>query len=61
MCLLSVLSCSVNKFIPEGECLLDDVDIICTTNKSNAVKAGSYMRLQPNSKWFSLVKLPLYT
>ena len=61
LCLLSVLSCSVNKFIPEGECLLDDVDIICSTNKSNAVKAGSYMRLQPNSKWFSLVKLPLYT
>ena len=61
LCLIAVLSCSVNKFIPEGECLLDDVDIVCSTNSANAVKAKSYMRIQPNSKWFSIVKLPLYT
>ena len=61
LCLMSVLSCSVNKFIPEGECLLDDVDIVCSTNDANALKASSYLRLQPNSKWFSLFKLPLYT
>ena len=60
LCLMSVLSCSVNKFIPEGECLLDDVDIVCSTNDANALKANSYLRLQPNSKWFSLFKLPLY-
>lgn len=61
VCLITVLSCSVNKFIPEGECLLDDVDIVCSTNGANAAKAKSYMRIQPNSKWFSLVKLPMYT
>lgn len=60
-CLLSVLSCSVNKFIPEGECLLDDVDIVCSTNSANAVKANSYLRQHPNSKWFSLVRLPMHT
>ena len=61
LCLIALLSCSVNKFIPEGECLLDDVDIVCSTNSANAIKARSYMRIQPNSKWFSLVKLPMYT
>ena len=61
LCLMSVLSCSVNKFIAEGECLLDDVDIVCSTNDANALKANSYLRQQPNSKWFSLFKLPLYT
>ena len=59
MCLLSVFSCSVNKFVPEGEYLLDDVDIVCSTNDANALKANSYLRQQPNSKWFSLFKLPL--
>ncbi len=61
MCILTVLSCSVNKFIPEGEHLLSDVDIISTTNHSNASRADGYVRQQPNSKWFSLLKVPLYT
>ena len=61
LCLFAVLSCSVNKYVPEGECLLDDVEIVCSTNSSTAIKAKSYMRLQPNSKWFSLFKLPMYT
>mgnify|MGYP003289082616 CR=1 FL=1 len=61
MCLLSVFSCSVNKFVPEGEYLLNDVDIVSTTNRANAVKADGYVRLQPNSKWFSLFRIPLYT
>ena len=61
LCLFTVLSCSVNKYVPEGECLLDDVEIVCSTNSSTAVKANSYMRLQSNSKWFSLFKLPMYT
>lgn len=61
LCILMLFSCSVNKFIPEGESMLDDVRIISNTNASNATKAGSYVRQQPNSKWFSLVKVPLYT
>lgn len=60
-CNIMVLSCSVNKFIPEGEHLLDDVVIVSNTNKANAAKARSYVRQQPNSKWFSLAKVPLYT
>ena len=61
MCSFMVLSCSVNKFIPEGKYLLDDVDIVSNTNASNAIKAQAYVRQQPNSKWFSLAKVPLYT
>lgn len=61
LCNIMVLSCSVNKFIPAGEHLLDDVVIVSNTNKANASKARSYVRQQPNSKWFSLAKVPLYT
>ncbi len=61
VCNIMVLSCSVKKFIPEGEYLLDDVAIVSNTNRANAEKARSYVRQQPNSKWFSLAKVPLYT
>ena len=58
---MMLLSCSVNKFIPEGGYLLDDVRIVSTTNAANAAKAFGYVRQKPNSKWFSLFKLPMYT
>lgn len=61
LCLMSVLSCSVNKFIPEGKYLLDDVVIVSNTNMDNAAKAHSYVRQQPNSKWFSLARIPMRT
>lgn len=61
ICILMVTSCSVNKFIPEGEYLLKDVKIVSNTNTSNVVKARNYVRQMPNAKWFSLVKVPLYT
>ena len=59
--LLLLFSCSVKKFIPEGEYLLNDVDIVSNTNSSNALKAANYVRQKPNAKWFSLVKVPMYT
>ncbi len=61
LCILMLASCSVKKFIPEGKYLLNDVDIISTTHAENVSKAGNYVRQQPNSKWFSLVKVPMYT
>ena len=61
ICLLLLASCSVTKFVPENEYLLNDVNIISNTNPEMAKKAHSYVRQQPNAKWFSLVKLPLYT
>lgn len=61
LCVFMMLSCSVNKFIPEGEYLLKDVKIVSNTNASNVTKARDYVRQMPNAKWFSLVKVPLYT
>ena len=56
-----LFSCSVKKFIPEGEYLLNDVDIVSNTNSDNASKAKNYIRQKPNAKWFSLLKVPMYT
>lgn len=61
LCIFLLLSCSVKKFIPENEFLLDDVKIISTTNEANLHKSEAYIRQKPNAKWFSLVKVPLYT
>ena len=35
-----LLSCSVNKFIPEGGYLLDDVEIVSTTNRNFVGRMG---------------------
>ena len=59
--ILLLVSCSVKKFIPEGQYLLNDVDIVSNTNSANAKKATSYVRQKPNAKWFSLFKVPMYT
>lgn len=61
LCIFMMISCSVNKFVPEGEYLLKDVKIVSNTNTANVTKARDYVRQMPNAKWFSLVKVPLYT
>ena len=61
MGVMLLFSCSVTKFIPEGEFLLNDVDIISNTNGDNASKARKYIRQKPNAKWFSIAKVPMYT
>ena len=59
LCLLTV-SCSVSKFIPEDRYMLNKVDIISHSKENHASQSRSYVRQNPNSKWFSLVKVPLY-
>ena len=58
-CLLT--SCSVSKFIPEGEYLLDEVKVVSDSKNVKPSSVRSYVRQNPNSKWFSLVKVPMYT
>ena len=58
---LLLLSCSATKFVADDEFLLNDVDIVSQHDANLAVKAGGYIRQHPNSKWFSLLKVPLYT
>ena len=62
ICLLLIIgisSCSVNKFIPEGEYLLDEVSITSDTKEVSPSLFTSYIRQNPNAKWFNLVKVPM--
>ena len=53
-------SCSVNKFIPEDQYLLDKVHIVSDTKEVQPSSFNSYIRQNPNAKWFSLVKVPMH-
>ena len=52
-------SCSVNKFIPEEQYLLDEVHIVSDTKEVKPSSFNSYVRQNPNAKWFNLVKVPM--
>ena len=54
-------SCSVNKFIPEDKYLLDEVKIVSDTKEVKPSLFNSYVRQNPNAKWFNLVKVPMRT
>ena len=59
--LLVLASCSPSKFVPEGSYLLDEVKIVTDNKQVKPSMLKSYVRQNPNSKWFSLVKVPMYT
>lgn len=59
--LLVFVSCSVSKFVPEGKYLLDDVKVVSDSKEVKPSSVRSYVRQRPNAKWFSLIKIPLYT
>lgn len=56
-------SCSVTKFVPEGEYLLDKVEVKSDTNALgvNPSEMRQLVRQRGNSRWFSAAKLPLAT
>lgn len=56
---LAATSCSVSKFIPEDETLLERVSIVCDSTDLDASTMEGYIRQHPNSKWFSLFRAPL--
>lgn len=58
--LLLLSGCSVSKFIPNGQYLLDEVHVKSDNKEIKSSEMYSYVRQKPNSKWFSLVKLPMY-
>ena len=57
--LVLLCSCSVNKFIPEQCYLLNEVSIESDTKKVNPSLFTSYIRQNPNAKWFNLIKVPM--
>lgn len=61
LCLVAVLaSCSATKFVPDGAYLLDEVHIQTDNKEVKPSSLSLYLRQNPNSKWFSLIKTQLY-
>ena len=52
-------ACSATKFIPEGEYMLESVSVKSTDKSLDATSLKGYIRQHPNSKWFSLLKVPM--
>lgn len=57
--LLVLYSCSATKFIPEGYYMLDRVNVQSEDKRVKANSLKGYIRQHPNSRWFSLVKVPM--
>ena len=55
-----ISSCSANRFIPENHYLLDEVNIFSDTKEVQPSLFTSYVRQNPNAKWFNLVKVPMH-
>lgn len=53
-------SCSSTKYVPEGSYLLDEVRIQTDNKEVKPSNLSIYIRQNPNSKWFSLIKTQLY-
>lgn len=53
------MSCSSSKFIPDGGYLLKRVEIKCDDKNIAMSSLEPYVRQKANSKWFSLLKIPL--
>ena len=51
--------CSVSRLLPEDGYLLDRVTIRSDSASLSPAPLQGYIRQHPNSKWFSLVKVPL--
>lgn len=51
--------CSAAKFIPEGEHMLESVSVKTTDKALDVGLLKGYIRQHPNSKWFSLLKVPM--
>lgn len=58
--MMLLAGCSVNKFIPQGEYLLDEIKIESDNKEVKPSSLAPYIRQTANAKWFSLVKIPMY-
>lgn len=58
---LALTSCAATKFVPEGSYLLDEVKVVSNNKEVKPSAVRGYVRQNPNAKWFSLIKIPLYT
>ena len=60
---LALVSCSVTKYVPDGEYLLDRADLRLAepARYISLSEMSPYIRQHGNSRWFSTTKLPLMT
>lgn len=58
--ILSLASCTATKFVPEGAYLLDEVKVYTNNKDIKPSSLRPYIRQNPNTKWFSLIKTQLY-
>ncbi len=56
---LGLASCSVSRFIPEGEYLLDQVSVQTDSREIASADLSGYVLQHPNSRWFNLMKVPM--
>ena len=61
MTILVVIACSSDKFVPNGQYLLDKVELRSDRKDVNSSLLMQYVRQKGNSRWFSLFKIPLGT
>lgn len=57
--ILLLYSCSATKFIPDGYYMLDRVNVQSEDKRVKANTLKGYIRQHPNSRWFSLLKVPM--
>lgn len=64
--LMGLASCSVYKYVPEGEYLLDKIEVTLPSKSDRTVKKSdlasdyrNYSYQEPNSRWFGLFRFPL--
>lgn len=53
-------ACSATKYVPDGQYLLDKVSIESNRKSVKEYDFQGYLRQDANSRWFSLIKVPLY-
>lgn len=58
--MLAVGSCSVEKYVAEGEYLLESVKVTTDSPEISASDYSPYVGQRANSEWFSLFKIPLH-
>ncbi len=63
-CVVLVLaSCNTTRYVPEGQTLLNTVSVKTMGDypQVNTATLRNYVRQQPNTRWFSIFRLPLHT
>ena len=60
MTLLVAAGCSSTKYVPDGTYLLDEVNVSSDNKEVKPADLNMFIRQQPNTKWFNLIKTQLY-